>query len=207
VAQTLRIDVKLEVGNITETVTVNADAPLLRTESGDLSHNVTSQRLNDLPVMSVAGGMRTPYAALDLIPGVSAGGSATTSNIRMQGAPAGTQTMRIEGQDANLGIDSGFQYVSQPSVDAIDEFAIQTSNFAAEFGQAGGGVMNATIKSGSNTIHGSAYDYIANEALNANNAYTNARPRNRKNDYGFTLGGPVYIPGIYNGKDKTFFLF
>ncbi len=207
VAQTLRIDIPLEVGNISETVTVNADAPLLRTESGDLSHNVTSQRLNELPIMSIGGGIRTPYAAADLIPGLSSGGSSTSTNIRMQGAPAGTQTLRIEGQDANLGIDSGFQYVSQPSVDAVDEFAIQTSNFAAEFGQAGGGVINAAIKSGTNTIHGSAYDYFANEALNANNAYANARPRNRKNDYGFTLGGPVYIPGIYNGKDKTFFFF
>jgi hypothetical protein len=67
--------------------------------------------------------------------------------------------------------------------------------------------MNATIKSGTNTLHGSAYEYFANEALNANNAYINQRPRNRKNDYGFTLGGPVYLPGIYNGKDKTFFFF
>lgn len=207
VAQTLRIDLALEVGNISETVTVNADAPLLRTESGDLSHNVTSQRLNELPILSIGGGIRSPYAAADLIPGVSAGGSSTNTSIRMQGTPAGTQTLRIEGQDANLGIDSGFQYVSQPSVDAIDEFAIQTSNFAAEFGQAGGGVFNAAIKSGTNALHGSAYEYFANEALNAKNAYINQRPRNRKNDYGFTLGGPVYLPGIYNGKDKTFFFF
>ena len=207
VAQTLRIDVRLEVGNISETVTVNADAPLLRTESGDLSHNVTSQRMNELPIMSIGGGMRSPYAVADLLPGVSSGGSATSTNIRMQGTPAGTQTLRIEGQDANLGIDSGFQYVSQPSVDAIDEFAIQTSNFAAEFGQAGGGVMNATVKSGTNTLHGSAYEYFANEALNAKNAYINQRPRNRKNDYGFTLGGPVYIPHVYDGHDRTFFFF
>jgi len=205
VAQTLRVDVRLEVGNISEIVTVNADAPLLRTESGDLSHSVTSQQLDDLPVLSINSGIRSPYAAADLIPGVSAGGSSTSTSIRMQGTPAGTQTLRIEGQDANLGIDSGFQYVSAPSVDAIDEFAIQTSNFAAEFGQAGGGVFNAAIKSGSNSLHGSAYEYFANEALNAQTAYLNKKPRNRKNDFGFTLGGPVYLPGIYNGKEKTFF--
>jgi len=157
--------------------------------------------------MSIGSGMRSPYAAADLIPGVTAGGSATSTSIRMQGTPAGTQTLRIEGQDANLGIDSGFQYVSQPSVDAIDEFAIQTSNFAAEFGQAGGGVFNAAIKSGTNALHGSAYEYFANEALNANTPYLNVRPRNRKNDFGFTLGGPIHIPGIYEGKDKTFFFF
>jgi hypothetical protein len=207
VAQTLRIDIALEVGNITETVTVNADAPLLRTESGELSQTVTSQRLNELPILSISGGMRTPYAAAELVPGLSSGGSSNSTNIRMQGAPAGTQTLRIEGQDANLGIDSGFQYVSQPSVDAIEEFAISTSNFAAEYGQAGGGVINAAIKSGTNKIHGSFYEYFANEALNANRAYQNQRPRDRKNDYGFTLGGPVYIPGVYDGRDKTFFFF
>ncbi len=207
VAQTLRVDVALEVGNITETVTVNADAPLLRTESGDLSHTVTSQRLNELPILAVGGGMRSPYAAADLVPGLSASGSANSTSIRMQGTPAGTQTLRIEGQDANLGIDSGFQYVAQPSVDAIDEFAIQTSNFAAEFGQAGGGVMNAAIKSGTNALHGSAYEYWVNEALNASRGYINQKPRDRKNDYGFTLGGPVYLPGIYDGRDKTFFFF
>ena len=79
VAQTLRIDVSLEVGEITETVTVNADAPLLRTESGDLSHTVTSDQLNELPILSIGSGMRTPYAAVQLVPGLSSGGSSSRS--------------------------------------------------------------------------------------------------------------------------------
>jgi hypothetical protein len=209
-AQTLRIDVALEVGNITETVTVNADAPLLRTESGDLSHSVTSQRLNELPVLSLAqGGIRDPYAAMTLLPGtnyVSSVGGAM-GNIRINGQPGNTQSMRIEGQDATNGMWSSWQSMTQPSVDAIEEFSIQTSNFAAEFGQAGGGLFNVTMRSGTNAIHGGAYEYFANEALNANQAYLNQRPRSRKNDFGFTFGGPVYIPHVYNGHDRTFFFF
>jgi hypothetical protein len=92
VAQTLRIDVGLEIGEISETVTVNADAPLLRTESGELTQTVTSQRLNELPILSIGSGMRNPYAAAELVPGLSSGGSASSTNIRMQGTPAGTQT-------------------------------------------------------------------------------------------------------------------
>jgi hypothetical protein len=96
---------------------------------------------------------------------------------------------------------------NQPSVDSIQEFSVQTSNYAAEFGQAGGGVFIATMKSGTNQLHGSAYDYFVNEALNASTPFTNVKPRARRNDYGFTVGGPVLIPKIYNGRNKTFFFY
>jgi len=94
---------------------------------------------------------------------------------------------------------------TQPSVDAIQEVAIQTSNFAAEFGTAGGAVVNMVTKSGTNQYHGSAYDYAINEALNAHQPYTGLRNRVRQHDWGFTFGGPVRIPKLYNGKNKTFF--
>ena len=121
--------------------------------------------------------------------------------------------MRVEGQDSTNGISSSVQSATQPSVEAIQEFAVQTSNFAAEFGQAGGGLFNVTMRSGTNQFHGSGYDYFVNEALNAGVPFTNngkgglLRPRVRRNDYGFSLGGPVEIPKLYNGRDKTFFFF
>ena len=102
---------------------------------------------------------------------------------------------------------------AQPSTDAIQEVAIQTSNYAAEFGQAGGGVFNLTMRSGTNQYHGSAYEYWSNEALNAGQPFTNngsgglIRTRTRKNDWGLTGGGPVWIPKVYNGRNKTFFFF
>jgi hypothetical protein len=169
-----------------------------------LSHNITAEKLENFPMLFVAGGIRNPYAVTDLIPGANSGGGTT---IRIQGAPAGTQNLRIEGQDATNGMDTAFPDISLPSVDAIDEFAVQTSNFAAEYGQAGSSLFNVTMKSGGNAIHGAAYEYFVNEAFNADQAFTSARPRSRRNNYGFNLGGPVYIPHLYDGRGRTFFYF
>src|SRR5437016_21831 len=157
VAQTLRIDVALEVGAATDEVTVNADAPLLRTESSDVSHNITASRLDDLPVLGIGGvlsgsaGIRNPYAMVQMVPG-----STWTPNslVRLNGTPANTQSFRIEGQDASNSGTPGVPAQSQPGVDAIQEVAIQTSNYAAEYGQVGGGVFNVTMKSGTNQFHG-----------------------------------------------------
>jgi len=208
VAQTLRIDISLEVGSISETVTVSEDAPLLRMDSGELAHNVQSKSLNELPILGFSGYIRDPFAVTALIPGSMYGSASAgvSAIVRVNGAPSNTQSVRIEGQDATDGIWSSYTTFTQPSVDAVEEVAVQTSNFAAEFGQAGGGLFNMTMKSGTNKLHGSAYDYWYNEALNASAPY-GTKDRQRRNDYGFTLGGPVYIPKLYNGRDKTFFFF
>src|SRR5215475_711463 len=181
VAQTLRIDVSLEVGAATDEVTVSADAPLLRTESSDVSHNVNSARLDELPILGIGGvlsgsaGIRNPYAMVQLIPG-----STWTPNslVRLNGTPGNTQSFRIEGQDASNSGTPGVPAQSQPSVDAIQEVAIQTSNYAAEYGQVGGGVFNVTMRSGTNQLHGTAYDYFVNEAFNSGNPFTNDPVRN-----------------------------
>ena len=216
VAQTLRIDISLEVGSAVESVTVTEAAPLLKTESGELSHNVSANRLDELPVLgtgaSQAGsaGIRNPYAVTQLIPGTY---WVANSIVRVNGSPNNTQSFRIEGQDASNGFTPGVPAQVQPSVDSIQEFAIQTSNFAAEYGQVGGGFFNVTMKSGSNQVHGTAYDYFVNEVLNAGTPFTDnkrgslIRPVQRRNDYGFTAGGPVYLPKLYNGHDRTFFFF
>jgi hypothetical protein len=202
VGQTLRIDATLEVGASSESVTVSATAPLLKTESGELSHNVTSQRVNELPVGQI-GGIRNILTVAQLLPGVVY----SPGSVRLNGAPTNTQNTRIEGQDATYGLGQILNSVTQPSVDAIQEYAVQTSNYAAEFGQAGGGVFNVTMRSGTNQFHGSGYDYFANEALNAYGSFTHTRGRFRRNDYGFTVGGPVWIPKVYDGRNKTFFFF
>lgn len=217
VAQTVRVDAHLEVGATTESVTVTEAAPLLKTESGELSHNVTTSSLDELPVLGIGSsasgvsgtGLRNPYAVLELLPGAD---WRPDASIRINGTPSNTMAMRIEGQEASTELWYT-QSWTQPSVDAIQEFAVETSNYSAEYGQAGGGVFNLTMKSGTNAFHGSAYDYFNNEALNAGVPFTSdgqghlLRPRVRRNDYGFTLGGPVWIPKVYNGHDKTFFFF
>jgi hypothetical protein len=209
VAQTLRVDAKLELGNIQEVVTVNEEAPLLKTESGELSQNVTSDRMDDLPMLSVAGGIRDPYAAINLLPGAEqmAVPGGVFGTLRVNGMPGGTLQLRIEGQDATNTEWSAAYGMSQPGVDSIEETAIQTSNFSAEFGQVGGGMFNMTMRSGTNNFHGSAFDYFRNEDLDAAQPYNHFLPRDRRSDFGFTAGGPVYIPKIDNGKDKTFFFF
>lgn len=217
VEQTLRIDVTLEVGLNTESVTVNEAAPLLKTESGELAHNVTSDTLNNLPVLGIgtanvgATGIRSSYSVTNLIPGVA---WLADNTMRVNGQEGNSEAVRVEGQDSTPTISLGQTSQTEPSVEAVQEMAVQTSNYAAEFGQAGGGLFNFTMKSGTNQYHGSAYDYFVNEALNAGTPLTDApagngnpRPRQRRNDYGTSLGGPVRIPHVYNGHDRTFFFF
>lgn len=204
VAQTLRIDIAMEVGSINETISVSADAPLLKTESGELSHNVTATRADSLPILGFSSIIRDPYAVMTLIPGALYQNRAW---FRVNGAPSASMSVRVDGMEATNGMLQQSTGMSQQSVAAIEEYSIQTSNYAAEFGQAGGGYFNITMKSGTNAYHGSAYDYWSNEALNASQPYTNIKNRVRRNNYGFTLGGPVWLPRLYDGHDKTFFFF
>jgi hypothetical protein len=218
VAQTLRLDMTLEVGSASESISVSAEASLLKTETADVSQNVNVSTLNELPIMGVgsaasgSSGIRNPNNVVNLVPGTY---YVPNSQVKINGAPTNSQSYRVEGMDAT---NQGFPYAAaqtQPSVDAIQEISVQTSNFAAEFGIVGGGFFNVTMRSGGNQYHGSAYDYLVNEVLNAGTPFTNStdhpgqliRPRARRNDYGFTLGGPVSIPKLYNGHDKTFFFF
>ncbi len=217
VAQILRIDISLEVGSATESVTVTEAASLLNTETAEVSHSVTARAMNDLPILGIgasqagSAGIRNPMAVVQLIPGATYVGGTVG---KVNGAPGSSQSFRIEGMDASNSGTPGSTQQNQPSVDSIQEFAIQTSNYAAEYGQVGGGYFNVTMKSGTNQFHGTGYDYFVNEVFNAGTPYTgapagtgNPRARNRRQDYGFTLGGPVFIPKVYDGRNKTFFFF
>jgi hypothetical protein len=223
VAGTVRVDVALEVGQATESVTVEAAAPLLKTEGGEVATNIATSTLDDIPILTLfgaaagigsanaLGNIRNPLSAVELLPGAR---FTTDTILRINGMPSDSQSINIEGQDATNGFFKQQNQINQAGVEAIQEVAIQTNNFAAEYGQAGGGYFNYTMKSGTNQIHGSGYDYFVNEALNAGLPFTvnpsgtgNIRNPLRQNDYGFTLGGPIDIPKIYNGHDKTFFFF
>jgi len=219
-----RVDPVLEVGAPSESVTVNTESPMLKTESTEVSYNIATSTLDDLPIMTLSGApygfgnttglgnIRNPLAALQLLPGAD---FSTDNTLRINGMPSSSQTINIEGQDASNGFWKQLTQVNQAGADAIQEVTIQTSNFAAEYGQAGGGYFNYTMKSGTNRLHGSGFDYLTNTVLNAGLPFTvdptnpnyNVRNPIHQNDYGFTLGGPVVIPKVYNGHDKTFFFF
>src|ERR1035438_6441220 len=220
--QTLPLDLRLDVGSTGESVTVTAEATLLKGESGDVAHNITLSQLDELPVLGIGGanagsnGIRNPFNAAVFLPGVS---YFANFNMIINGAPSNTAAYRIEGLDNTDHTVSYAIMQNQPSADAVQEMAVQTSNYAAEFGQAGGGLFNITMKSGTNQFHGTVYEYFENEALNAGDPFSfNAgtpgspsgglfRPRSRRNDYGGTIGGPVWIPKVYNGKNRTFFFY
>ena len=223
-----RKDINLEVGAATETVTVEDTAPLLKTESGEMSHQVTITDADQLPVLTISGGsvvgttngmgqIRNPMQVSELLPGVN---FSNDNSLVVNGMPSNSESIHIDGQDATGNIWKVLQQNQQgASVDAIQEVTVQTSNFSAEYGAVGGGYFNYTMKSGTNQLHGSAYDYFVNEALNAGLPFTDAGTQNpakegqqirnavRRNDYGFTVGGPIEIPKVYKGRDKTFFFF
>lgn len=211
VAQTSRVDIALQVGSNTESVTVTADAPLIKTENAEQSMTISRQRLNELPINFAANGsVRNPLAFVQLVPGASVSG---ISGVRVNGLPSTSFKITVDGQDITSGNLSDRFDETQPSVEALQEFTLQTSNFSAEFGQVGGGLVNFTARSGTNDYHGAGYEYFNNEDLNAGIPFTNSgnghliRPRTRKNDFGGTVGGPVWIPKVYNGRNKTFFFF
>src|SRR6185312_13143906 len=157
VATTTRVDVTLQVGATTESITVSDSTPLLKTESGEVSHNFESDRLNNLPLVNLGtgtgllGNVRNPLSVVNLMPGAA---FANDNTLRINGMPSSTQSIRIEGQDATNGIWRQINQDTQPSLDAVQEVAVQTSNYAAEYGQAGGGYFNFTMKSGTNQYHG-----------------------------------------------------
>jgi hypothetical protein len=221
-AQTIRVDATLDIGNASETVTINAEAPLLKTESGELSQTVSTQLMDALPLLYVGGtayGVRDAYSIVALLPGAYftpvAVGFTTGATVRINGGVTSSETVLIDGLDGSNLMGQVIHQETQPSMDSVQEWTVQTSNYSAEFGQAGSSVHNVTMKSGTNQLHGSAYDYFQDEFLNAGQPFTveqgspneHTRPEIRRNDYGFTIGGPVFIPKVYDGRNKTFFFF
>jgi hypothetical protein len=225
VATDTRKDVTLEVGAPNETISVTETAPLLKTESGEMSHTVDIDQVDQLPVLTISGGnlfgatqmgqIRDPLQIAELLPGVT---FSTDAALVVNGLPSNSEAIRIEGQDSTGNIWKVLQQLSQgASVDAIQEVSVQTSNFSAEYGQVGGGYFNLTMKSGTNRLHGSAYDYLVNTAFNAGLPFTDAGTQDpalegqhirnpvHRNDFGGTLGGPIIIPKVYNGTNRTFF--
>jgi hypothetical protein len=216
--QVMREDIALQLGTSSESVTVSAEASLLKTETGETTHNVTLAQMDDLPLLGVglAGNgptaIRNPFNVVLSLPGSSAY-TLPGYNLGNFNGQTTQASIRIEGQDATPHA-LAYASMAQPGVDAIQEIAFQTSNYAPEFGTTGSVLLNFTMRSGTNKYHGSGYDYFVNEDLNAGNPYTintsgvgKVRPTARRNDFGGTLGGPVYIPKIYDGHNKTFFFF
>jgi hypothetical protein len=215
VAETERVDGKLEIGAATESIVVTGEAPLLKTENAQQAQNVSGDGINTLPINFGGGGgatgaARDPLAFITLSPGVQqtagvGGPSSPNGGAAVNGFGNGTYRVYLDGLDETSGNANARANETQGSVEQIEEYTLQTSNFAPEFGQITGGMVNYTTRSGTNMLHGSLYEYFANEDLDAHRPYTYVNPVSRKNDFGGSLGGPIYIPKVYDGRDKTFF--
>src|SRR3954469_15465873 len=207
VDQKARVDLKLDVGDIAESVQVQAAVPLVQTDSSELGATVNETQVKDLPLNG------RDFAQLArLIPGVPRGvpgsnndgpsneGWRESSAFVANGMRTRDNNFLLDGVDNNeLNLNTVIIF---PSVDAIEEFKVQTSTYSAEFGRANGGVVNLQIKSGTNQFHGSGFEFLRNDKFDANDLFNNKfgrpKPAFRQNQFGGTLGGPIR-------RDKTFF--
>jgi hypothetical protein len=210
------LPVSLEVGAQTEKITVSAEAPLIEAEKADRGLLIDNKKVVDLPIntrnpimlAALANGIvHTSGTTLDQKPFSNSadgswsinGGVGSTVEFLLDGAPNNTIYNRVS------------TVAVVPSVDAVQEFKVMTSTYDAQYGHTGGGAINISLKSGTNSFHGSGYEYLKRAQFNAatfsDNAHGNPSPASGLDQYGFTIGGPVHIPKVYRGRDKTFFFF
>ncbi|MBI3210787.1 MAG: TonB-dependent receptor [Candidatus Solibacter usitatus] len=211
ISDRLVIPLRLEVGAVTESVTVQAATPLLESASVTLGQVIDSKQIIDLPLngrdaLSLAG------LAPGVIPQSPAPGSAVQlGNIvpAINGANFATSAVTVDGGSNSSPRGTTYLMVYSPNVDSVAEFKVQTNSMSAEFGRTNGGSVSIVTKSGTNRFHGTAYWFLRNRAFDANDFFSNRSgiPLGalHRHQAGGTLGGPVIIPGVYNGKDRTFF--
>ncbi len=203
---TIRVDAAMQIGQVSESISVSAEAAILQTDSARVTTAVTPKFVEDLPLV-VGGQLRSP---LDMV--LVAPETKNTYNLSVGGGQEGGWDMTVDGISATPAAPFEqrlWTMINSPSIDAVQEFAVDTNGFKAEFGHAGGGMFSFVSKSGTNEFHGNAYEFLRNYDMDANYFFNNAngRPKTilKQNDFGGTFGGPLWIPKIYNGKDKTFF--
>ena len=204
VAQNRTVDLTLSVGAVTQEIRVEAAPPVMDVNTSSIGQVVDTKRIMDLPLLG-----RNVIALANLTPGVNPTGGGATPG--MGGGRNATSEIQIDGAtniapENNVGINTR---VYDPQVDAVQEFSVQVNSLQAEYGRFSGGVINVVTKSGTNEIHGTAFEFLRNPVLNANGFINNRQGRKRSgakiHQFGYTVGGPVYIPGLFDGRNKSFF--
>jgi len=208
VAAVVTADIKLEIGATSESITVSAEATHLESSSSEVGYSVSAEDYHDWPVNSNDDGQRQIGSFIfNALPGTS--GDTYLGSIN--GSPTGSHEVYIEGISIGRADISGSSAEFEPSVDAISEFRLQTGGLSAAYGGGLTAVANYSAKSGTNELHGTAYDYLENNVLNANsfdnNAYGSPKSPFRQNNFGVAAGGPLLLPKVYNGKNRSFWFF
>lgn len=199
---TVRVDAVLQLGQVSESIEITAAAATIQTDNAKVSTLVENKLVDELPLV-VGGAMRSPFNLV----AVAAEARGNGQQLSLGGGQAAQWDATLDGHSVgtNRSADAAEAALNTPSVEALTEFTVDTNGFKAEYGQAGGGVMTFASKSGTNEFHGSAYNFLRNDALDARNFFAARRSIYRQNDFGFTASGPVWIPKVYNGKNKSFF--
>ena len=225
----------LTAGGATTTVNVDASAPTIQTESSDVGGTVSSRQIIELPLaLGGVGALRSPEAFEFLLPGTSGPGTANSNNgiflSKISGGQEYGNEVLLDGASQTRSENGSSFDEEAPSVEALQEFKITTAIPQAEFGRTTGGIEDFVTKSGANEFHGTAFDIFRNEDMDANTWFNGGNevltcgpagsagdtpacrntfrtPSDKQNDFGGSLGGPLGIPHLYNGKDKLFFFF
>ncbi len=214
VNQTVRVDFALELGTLAEAVEVTAAPPLLAQQTSSLGQVVDNTKIINMPLNG-----RSPFRLVQLTPGVLTSPAASgqfgdvavntnqDSDFSINGGQSHHVEVQIDGVPATAGFNDSLTTV--PSVDATHEFKVESNNLSAEWGRFSGGVVNVSTRSGTNALHGTLYEFLRNNALDANEFFNNRagnrKPPFRLNQFGFAAGGPVWLGRLYNGHNRTFF--
>jgi len=206
VSQVARVDLELRIGETSTEVRVTAETPLLTTETGTLGQVITNTQIVDLPLN---GRSFTELARLTpgavLLPATGNTQLVRPENVNgnvISGVPGSQTTFLLDGVDITEQHQGGTWI--QTSIDALQEFSVQQNAYSSEFARAGGS-FNTTTKSGSNDFRGNVFEFLRNDKLDSRNFFSPTRAVLKRNQFGGTIGGPVIIPKLYNGKNKTFF--
>jgi carboxypeptidase family protein len=199
---TVRIDVTLNLGAISDSVNVVARNSLVQTEDAKVSTNISNELIDQLPLV-VGGAMRSVFDLVSTVPEAKGSGS----SVVLGGGQGGSFGATLDGisVNTNRNADTTETAFLTPSVEAITEFSVETNGFKPEFGQAGGGAITFASKSGTNDFHGSVYNFLRNDAFDSKGFFEQKKGIYRQNNFGASWGGPVKIPRVYDGKNRTFF--
>ncbi len=200
---TARADAALEVGTLSESVEVVSSVAQLQTANAEVVSQVSTKMMDELPLV-VGGAMRSPFDLAVITPEANDFGG--DADFQVGGAPGATYGATMDGVTILTGRFNSVQWasVNTPSVDMIQEFSVESNGHKAEFGRGLGGQMTFTTKSGTNEFHGTAYYYMRDDALDSRRFFEAEKGVYDQKDFGFSAGGPVYIPKVYDGRNKTF---
>jgi hypothetical protein len=200
---TVTINAQLEVGAVTESIQVQGTLELLQTSTAKVATAVSNKLVDELPLV-VGGAMR---GAFDLALITPEANMPNDDNFNVGGGQGGAYGATLDGVTILTGRFNSVQWsnVNTPSVDAITEFAVETNGFKAEFGRGQGGMITFSSKSGSNDVHGTLYEFLRNDALDSRRFFEDQKGKYKQHDFGWSIGGPVWLPKVYDGRNKTFF--